>query len=287
LNASGVIQKRGYMMAQFSRFVRPGHYRMGETNSGSSSVSAFKNVTNNQFTIVAVNSYSLAFDQTFVLTNFPPSVTLTPWITSATQSLVTLSAITITNGTFLYNLPANSIITFVGVVNSNNAPVFTVVAPQTVNPGVTVLVTNAVSDSGLPGQTLTFSLLTAPTNTTLTTLNASNAIFTWRPLISQAASTNTIQIKVTDNGVPNLSATNNFVITVNPAVPPAFNSMALGGQISLVVTGIIGPDYSLLTSTNLVNWQSLTSTNPTVLPFTFTDTNTSDMQRFYRIQLGP
>lgn len=62
LNASGVIQKRGYTMAHFSRFVRPGHYRMGETNSGSSSVSAFKNVTNNQFAIVAVNSYSLAFD---------------------------------------------------------------------------------------------------------------------------------------------------------------------------------------------------------------------------------
>jgi hypothetical protein len=165
--------------------------------------------------------------------------------------------------------------------------VFTVVAPQTVNPGVTVLVTNVASDSDLPGQPLTFSLLTAPTNATLTTLNASNALFTWRPLISQAASTNTIKIKVTDNGIPNLSATNNFVITVNPALPPTFNSISFGGQVSLVVAGILGPDYSLLTSTNLVNWQSLTSTNPTVLPFTFTDTNTIDMQRFYRIQLGP
>ena len=58
LNGAGVIQKRGYMMSQFSRFVRPGHYRIGGTNLGSSSVSAFKNSTNNQFAIVAINPYS-------------------------------------------------------------------------------------------------------------------------------------------------------------------------------------------------------------------------------------
>ena len=43
LNASGVIQKRGYVMSQFSRFVRPGHYRIGATNAGSGYVSAYKN----------------------------------------------------------------------------------------------------------------------------------------------------------------------------------------------------------------------------------------------------
>ncbi len=184
-------------------------------------------------------------------------------------------------------MAANSIVTFVGQLITNTPPAFAAVGSQTVNPGVTVLITNAVTDPDLPSQTLTFTLLTAPTNATLTLLNASNALFTWRPLIRQAASTNTIQLKVADNGTPNLSATNNFVIAVNPASQPALSSIALGNQVSLSATGIIGPDYSLYTSTNLVNWQLLFATNPSAMPVTFTDTNRNANARFYRLQLGP
>jgi len=110
----------------------------------------------------------------------------------------------------------------------------------------------------------------------------------WRPLISQANSTNPIKIKVTDSGTPNLSATNNFVVTVNPVSQPALNSIVLGGdQVSLSATGLLGPDYTLLTSTNLVSWQPLFTTNPTVMPLAFADTNRNDAARFYRLQLGP
>ncbi len=172
-------------------------------------------------------------------------------------------------------------------MNSNAAPVFAPVGPQTVNPGVTVLVTNAVSDPDLPGQTLTFTLLNAPTNAALTLLNASNALFTWRPLISQADSTNAIAIKVLDNGTPALSATNNFVITVNPVSQPELSSIAIGSQVSLSATGMIGPDYLLFTSTNLTIWQLLITTNPAMMPDTYTDTNRNDAARFYRLQLGP
>lgn len=287
LNGAGVVQKRGYMMSQFSRFVRPGHYRIGETNLGSGSVSAFRNTTNNQFAIIAINPYSLAFDQAVSLTNFPPSVTLTPWITSGSQSLATLAPFTVTNGSFTYNLPPTSIITFVGEVNSNTAPSFAAVAPQTVNPGVTVLLTNTVTDPEVPAQTLTFTLLNAPTNATLTLINASNALFAWRPLISQAASTNAIQVKVADSGSPSLSATNNFVITVNPATQPTLGSITVGNDVNLTAAGMIGPDYSLFTSTNLNDWQLLFTTNPTAMPVTLTDTNRQDAARFYRLQLGP
>jgi Flp pilus assembly protein TadG len=139
----------------------------------------------------------------------------------------------------------------------------------------------------VPGQTLAFSLLTAPTNASLTSLNTSNALFTWRPLISQADSTNTIQVKVTDNGSPNLSATNNFVITVNPVSQPALSSITLDSQVSLSATGMIGPDYLLFASTNLLNWQLLFTTNPIAMPVTLTDTNRDAAVRFYRLQLGP
>src|SRR5205814_5695291 len=132
------------------------------------------------------------------------------------------------------------------------------------------------SDPDLPAQTLTFTLLAAPTNATLVSLNASNALYIWRPFISQAGSPNAIKVKVTDNGTPSLSATNSFVITVNPASQPVLSSISLGSQVSLSATGMIGPDYSLLISSNLVNWQTVFTTNPTAMPVTFTDTDRSE-----------
>jgi hypothetical protein len=65
-------------------------------------------------------------------------------------------------------------------------------------------------------------------------------------------------MNVADNGRPALmSATNNFVIIVNPASQPALNPIVLGSQISLSATGMIGPGYTLLVSSSLVNWQTL------------------------------
>jgi glucuronoarabinoxylan endo-1,4-beta-xylanase len=286
LNAAGVIQKRGYVMAQFSRFARPGDYRIAETNLGSSRVSAWKNTGNTRFAIIALNPYSLDFTQTVVLSNFP-GARLTPWITSATQSLAIQPSFVVTNNTLTFNLPANSVVTFAGETLTNVPPLFATVPPRTVNPGMTVLITNAVTDPDAPEQTLSFSLLTAPTNATLTSLNASNALFTWRPTLSQAGSAHTIQVKVADNGTPGLSATNAFVITVNQASAPTLGSLVLGNDISLSATGMIGPDYSLFTSTNLGDWRLLFTTNPTAMPVTFTDTNRNDAARFYWLQLGP
>jgi len=69
---------------------------------------------------------------------------------------------------------------------------------------------------------------------------------------------------------------------------PVLGSVTLSnGQVNLVVNGDQGPDYTLLTSTNLINWQALFTTNSPVLPVTLVDTNSMDAARFYRIQLGP
>jgi hypothetical protein len=43
----------------------------------------------------------------------------------------------------------------------------------------------------------------------------------------------------------------------------------------------------LWTSTNLVNWQALFTTNSPVPPLTLVVTNHNDGVRFYRIQIGP
>lgn len=112
-------------------------------------------------------------------------------------------------------------------------------------------------------------------------------MFTWRPLVSQSDTTNTIQVKATDNGTPNWSATNSFVITVNAASQPVLSSISLGSPMTLTATGMLGPDYALFTSSNLADWQLLAATNPTTMPIQFNDTNRNDSARIYRLQLGP
>lgn len=168
----------------------------------------------------------------------------------------------------------------------NTAPVLAPVTGRTINAGVTLSITNTATDSGAPPQTLAFSLLNAPD---YATLNATNGVFTWRPRVSQANTTNLVTVRVADNGSPNLSATNSFTVTVNALAQPVMSSIAAsGGQVSLVVNGPAGPDYTLLTSTNLIGWQVLFTTNSPAIPLMLADTNLNAApMRFYRIQLGP
>jgi hypothetical protein len=160
------------------------------------------------------------------------------------------------------------------------------VPDQTVNAGVTLLVTNTATAPDVPPQTLSF----APANVfpANATLNSSNGVLSWRPLVAQANTTNVFQIQVTDSSPPNLSATNSFHVVVNPVANPVLSSLSLSpGQVSMTASGPAGPDYTLWTSTNLINWQALFTTNSPPTPFTLIDTNTSDQARFYRIQIGP
>lgn len=286
VNASGVPQKRGFVLAQWSRFVRPNDYRVGATNDGIGLVSAYKNTNSSQFAIVAVNTINFPMEKTFTLQNFPAVNSVTPWITSTNSSLAVQSAVAVSNASFTYTLPVLSVVTFVGQPASNTPPVLAPVSDRTINAGVTLVITNVATDSDQPPQALTFSLFSStPTNATL---NATNGILTWRPLVAQADTTNQFIVKVTDSGTPGLSATNTFKVTANPLAQPAFSSISsIENGISLMINGDAGPDYTLLTSTNLTDWQALFTTNPPALPFSVMDTNLSDPYRFYRIQINP
>jgi hypothetical protein len=227
---------------------------------------------------------------TFNLQNFPAAGSVTPWLTSSNLSLAVQSSVTVTNATFAYSLPGLSVATFVGQADMNNPPVLAVLADQTISAGVTLLLTNAATDADLPAQTLTFSLLGSPTNANLTTLNASNALITWRPRVSQAGTTNLFTVKVADNGAPSLSATNRFTVTVNPlGNPPSISAIvpAAGAAFQLTIAGPAGPDYTLLTSTNLFDWQAGLTSNSPATPFTLNVTHANDPARFYRIKIGP
>jgi hypothetical protein len=168
----------------------------------------------------------------------------------------------------------------------NTAPALAPVSDQTVNVGITLNVTNVATDPDVPPQILTFALLTAPANAAL---DSGTGIFTWRATVASAGTTNPVTLTVTDNGSPNLSATNSFIVIVNPvAQPTASSAIYANGHFSLTINGDAGPDYIVQVSTDLINWQSLSTNSSPSLPFTFTDTNASAMPvQFYRILLGP
>src|SRR5205807_2169213 len=74
----------------------------------------------------------------------------------------------------------------------------------------TLTVPNTATDSDIPANVLTYGLLIPPAPTR----RSSNLVITWTPTEAQGPSTNMITTVVTDNGVPSLSATNNFTVLV-------------------------------------------------------------------------
>jgi hypothetical protein len=170
---------------------------------------------------------------------------------------------------------------------ANQPPVLAAISNQTILAGRTLLVTNSASDADIPAQTLTFSLLTAPTNAAI---NSSSGLFTWRPTIAQSPSTQTVAVVVSDNGTPIMSATQSFTTKVIQPVVPALHaaSSITNGQFGFWINGDPGPDYTIQVSTNLTSWNPVFTGNSLPVPCFWVDTNFASYPiRFYRAVLGP
>ena len=171
---------------------------------------------------------------------------------------------------------------------ANTPPTLLPIANQTVNAGHTVAFTASATDTNQPTPTLTFALLTGATNATLTQVNNTNANFSFRPLVTQANSTNSFALEVSDNNTPSLSATQSFSIIVNPLPLPHFSSAGWShGQLVLQVSGQAGPDYEIQSSTNLTQWSAVFTTNSPAMPFSWQDIAATNSARFYRVAVGP
>jgi uncharacterized repeat protein (TIGR03806 family) len=172
------------------------------------------------------------------------------------------------------------------LASPNTAPMLGAISNRTLIAGATMMVTNSVSDPDAPPQSLAFSLMGAPSGVTI---NPTNGLITWRPGIAQSPSIGAVVVKVSDSGSPSLSAVQSFDVTVlTPTAPLLTNPALSNGTFSLGIGGDVGPDYSIYGSTNLVNWNLLMTTNPSALPFFFSDPGATNFnQRFYRVLLGP
>jgi len=182
-------------------------------------------------------------------------------------------------------LPNIDYVELMGGGAENSPPTLTPIGNRMIGAGTTLTITNSASDSDLPAQTLTFSLLTSPTNATI---NTNSGVLTWRPLVSQANSTNSFAVIVTDNGTPNLSATQNFSVTVSPLARPQLSTVVWSaGQLMFQINGDSGPDYQIQSSTNLVNWSPAFTANSPLMPFAYTNNASGSPMNFFRVVAGP
>jgi GH43 family beta-xylosidase len=168
---------------------------------------------------------------------------------------------------------------------ANRPPILSPVADRVMGAGQTLVITNTAADPDA-GQTLTFNLLTAPSGATL---NATNGVFTWRPAVAQAGSTNPVRLKVSDSAVPGLSATQGFSIAVTNLTRPRLGAVfPETGTFHLSVDGDYGPGYAIQATSNLslpIAWATVFATNAPVLPFTWADTAaTGKPAQFYRVR---
>ncbi len=253
--------------------------------------------TNGTSTVTVTALYGMNACYTLSASNLPTGVSasFTNNPSTGDASLLTLTAsnnvlsgttnVTVIATAGLISHTTTVTLTLNAVTPPNTPPVLAAITNRTVNVGQTVAFTASATDTDQPPQTLTFVLLAGATNATL---NTGSGAFSFRPLVTQANSTNNFTLKVSDNGSPSLSATQSFYVAVNPLSAPAVGAVStVGGHIVFSISGQGGPDYAVETSSNLTQWSTAFITNSPALPFTWTDTNSGMPQQFYRIKTGP
>jgi hypothetical protein len=163
----------------------------------------------------------------------------------------------------------------------NTAPVFAAIADRTILELQPFALSLSVTDADLPPQTLTYVLLTGPAGMTL-----SGNQLAWTPSSSQGSSTNTVLVKVSDGGLPALSATNTFKLLVNKGTLLRIeNPVYTGGSFKLEITIAKGTRYVVEWSENLETWSSLQEGVGSGERQSITDLAGAHTRRYYRILL--
>jgi hypothetical protein len=168
-------------------------------------------------------------------------------------------------------LSATNSFTVEVTVPIHSGPSLPVLANRTVDELTPLVVTNTATSTDTPPLLLAYQLVRPPGGARIDT---NNGVITWTPDEHQGPGTYLIQTVVTDNGVPPLSATNSFRVTVNevnsPPVPPSLSESVLsGGETfttlysatdpdwpynSLTYQLIAGPDGAVMTPDGLITW---------------------------------
>ncbi len=162
---------------------------------------------------------------------------------------------------------------------TNTAPVLAAIPNKTVNTGATLSFTNFMTDSDLPADSLSFTIVSGPAGATVST----SGIFSWTAPQVTSGQTNAVTLRVTDSGTPALTDSKTFSIIV--IAPPRISLMTVtAGNANLTWQTFPGKTYRVEFKDDLTNasWTQLGSD-------TFASGNSLSIsepasgQRFYRI----
>jgi len=112
IGQDGIVTKRGYILSQFARFIKEGAVRLGVAANSRPDVliSAYKNGTKK--VVVAINTGSGQVNQTIAFKD-AAATTVVPYLTTVSKNAEQGTAITLSNNSFVYAIPPNSVVTFV------------------------------------------------------------------------------------------------------------------------------------------------------------------------------
>lgn len=120
MKEDGTISKRGYCMAHFSKFVRPGYVRIGATENPASGVSISAYKGDGKVIIVAVNHSLNSYGQNFKLTDAETINYIETYTTNMQDNLARTGNVAYENERFSYVLSPESVTTFVISTNTVN-----------------------------------------------------------------------------------------------------------------------------------------------------------------------
>jgi hypothetical protein len=175
-----------------------------------------------------------------------------------------------------------------GLATTNEEP--RVIYPQilplagvSVTAGKPVSLTAKAIDPYAPPDVPIFSIASGPDGAVM---DSKTGTFSWRPPVGYAQnniSNVAVMLKVSDGILPELATTQTLWIAVHPPELPKISQLQrIHSGWEFQVSGEAGLGYRIEASTNLVNWETLSTTNPATLPFKIFDLGPRQGARYYR-----
>jgi glucuronoarabinoxylan endo-1,4-beta-xylanase len=166
INSDGSIKKKGYVMSHFSKFIRPGYYRVDATYNPQSGVYVTAYTGSGNAVLVAINQNSSSSNVTFSFSGGTVS-NITKWETTSSNNLSEIG--TYSGGSsFTNTLAVNSISTFRGTIGGGT----------TTTTAATTSTTTAATTTSTTATTSTTTTATSTTTTTATTTSTTAATTT-------------------------------------------------------------------------------------------------------------
>lgn len=240
MKEDGTISKRGYNMAHFSKFIRPGYVRVDATKNPNTNIytSAYKG--DNKVVIVAINRGASAVNQRFALQNGTAS-RVSSWVTDSSRNLAAGSAINVSGGAFTAQLPAQSVTTFVGELGGKTS------SDTTYNAETDTTLTNSVVEATYSGDS----------DIKYANFNASaDAAVQWNRIYCAVTGTKNVKFRYAlETGTRNLDVYVNGTKVISNAAFAATGSWSTWGEktiqvpmnsgnntLKVVTTGTEGPN---------------------------------------------